>query len=89
VQADVDAAVVVEGVTGVGPARMRADRALEAAWIVRVPEVVVTPSVGTQLRVVVVGGERERGPLCQRPTIFAPRTASSLRLAALSRRYWR
>ena len=50
VQADVDAAVVVEGVPGVGSAGVGARRALQAARVVAVPEVVVALRVGAELR---------------------------------------
>ena len=60
VQADVDAAFVVERVARVGAARVRAGRALEAAQIVAVEEVVVALRVGAELGIVALGGERQR-----------------------------
>ena len=52
VQAHVDAAVVVERVARVRPARVGAGRALEAARVVAVEEVVVALRVGAELGVV-------------------------------------
>ena len=60
VQADVDAALVVERVARVGAPRVRAGRALEAAQVVAVAEVVVALRVGAERRVVALGSERQR-----------------------------
>ena len=60
-EADVDAAVVVEGVAGVGPAGVGAKRALQAPRVVAVPEVVVALRVGAELGVVTVRGEGKGG----------------------------
>ena len=83
VQPDVDAAVVVQRVARVGPPRVGADRALEAARVVAEDEVVVAPRVARRARGRRASGASASGaPLCQRPTIFAPRSASSSRFAA-------
>src|SRR4051794_18291495 len=60
VEADIDAAIVVEGVSRVRATRMGADRTLKAAWILGVPEVVVASNVLAKSGVVTVRGKRER-----------------------------
>ena len=90
VQAHVDAALVVERVPRVGPAGVRAGRALEAAQVVGVAEVVVAGRVGAELGVVPVRG---RPPAGRRSASARPSwrraSASSSRLAAFARRYCR
>ena len=81
VQAHVDAALVVQRVARVRPAGVGTDRALEPARIVAEEEVVVALRIAPQLRVVARRATSASGaPLCQRPTIFAPSSASSSRL---------
>ena len=88
-QADVDAHLVIERVPGVGTPGVRTGRALEPAQVIAVDEAVVAALVRAEIGIVVLGAERSGAPLCQRPTIFAPSSASSSRLAALARRYCR
>ena len=65
---------------------MRAGRALETAQIVAVAKTVVTAGIPAETRIVLSGQSASGAPLGQRPTIFAPSSASSSRLAALARR---
>ena len=57
---DVNAAVVIEGVTWVGATRVGADGAFEAAWVIGIPEVVVPVRILAESGVVTSRGERER-----------------------------
>ncbi|MCJ0905673.1 hypothetical protein [Rhodococcus sp. ARC_M6] len=65
--ADVHAAVLVQRVTWVCPACVGSHRALEAAWVIGEEEVVVALWVASQLGVVLVGGECERGAALPAP----------------------
>jgi hypothetical protein len=60
VEADVDAAFVVERVARVRPPRVRTGRASEAAQVIVIVEVVVPRRIGTQLGIVVVRRQRQR-----------------------------
>ncbi len=60
-KADVDVSVAIQGIPRIGAPGVRAGRAAEAAWVVRVEEPIVSLRVGPELRVVIVGAQDQRG----------------------------
>src|SRR5215207_2792127 len=78
----VDAPVLVQGVTGVGPPRVRADRALEPTGIIGEEKVVVAPGIGTELGVVAVRCQGERSTALPSPDHLR---AESIRVGAARR----
>jgi hypothetical protein len=85
VEADVDAHLVIKRVPGVRTSGMGAGGTFETAQIIAVAKAIVaawsTPRSGSSCS----GQSASGAPLGQRPTIFAPSSASSSRLAALAR----
>ena len=86
---DVDAALVVEGVARVRPPRVGAGRALEAAGVVAVEEVVVAGGIGSELGIVALRGDRERRAALPASDHLGARAAPRPPAGAVRARYCR